>query len=123
MTNSNLDAQATGAIHLSSADFMTTVIQANQPIMVDFFANWCGPCQMAAPIIDKLAKEYSAKAMVAKVDVDENSDIAQQYGVMSIPTVIILKKNAKGEVEVFDRQVGFVGETGYRQMLEKALKA
>lgn len=121
MTNST--SQAAGAIHLSTADFAATLEKSNQPILVDFFANWCGPCQMAAPIIDKLAKEYDGKAIIAKVDVDDNSDIAQQYEVMSIPTVIVLTKNDKGEYKVTDRQVGFAGEGGYRQMLDKALKA
>lgn len=112
-----------GASHLTTDDFASTIMGTDQPVMVDFFAYWCGPCQIAAPIIDKLAKEYAGKALVTKLDVDENPDIAQKYGVMSIPTVIMFKKNAAGEIEAMDRQVGFAGEDGYRQMLEKSLKA
>ncbi len=115
--------QLTGAAHLTTDDFDSTILGTNQPVMVDFFAYWCGPCQIAAPIIDKLAKEYAGKAMITKLDVDENHDVAQRFGVMSIPTVIMFQKNAKGEIEELDRQIGFAGEDGYRQMLEKAIKA
>jgi thioredoxin 1 len=112
-----------GAVHLNKADFATTLAGSKKPVMVDFFANWCGPCQMAAPIIDKLAKEYADSMLIAKVDTDENADIAQKYGVMSIPTVLVFTPNAKGEMEVSDRQVGFPGEDGYRQMIAKVVKA
>ncbi|HCC84624.1 MAG TPA: thioredoxin [Candidatus Pacebacteria bacterium] len=119
---SDSETKTDGARHLTVADFQSTLMGTNQPVMVDFFAHWCGPCQMAAPVIDKLAKEYAGQAIIAKLDVDENGEIAQQYGVMSIPTVIIFKKSPTDQIEIIDRQVGFPGEEGYRQMLEKALK-
>lgn len=107
------------ALYLTDADFKSVIAQANAdkiPVFVDFFAEWCGPCKMAAPVIDKLAGDYAGKIIVAKVDVDQNT-IAKEYGVMSIPTVVIIK----GDTEV-DRKTGFPGEAGYIEMIEKALK-
>lgn len=114
-------AKITGATHLTAHDFDATLQASSTPIMVDFFANWCGPCQMAAPIIDKLAKEFEGKMLIAKLDVDEAGDIAQRYGVMSIPTVLTFQKNAEGVMDVAERQVGFPGEEGYRQMIKKVV--
>ncbi len=111
-----------GATHLTDATLTSTLKKSDQPIMIDFFAQWCGPCQMAAPIIDKLADEFTGKIMIAKVDVDENQESAQQFGVMSIPTVIIVRKTGDDEVEVIARQVGFPGEEGYRSMIAGALE-
>lgn len=110
----------TGAPHWNAADFPAKLKQAGDlPVIVDFYAEWCGPCKLAAPIIDKLATEYKDKAVIAKVDTDENNDLAAQYGVMSIPTVIVFKKQGEEMVEI-DRKIGFPGEPGYRQMIEKA---
>jgi len=88
----------------------------NKPVLVDFFATWCGPCKMAAPVIDELADEYKDKAVVAKVDVDASHDLASQYGVMSIPTVVIFKDGKE-----LNKQVGFIGKEGYQQMITDAL--
>jgi thioredoxin 1 len=96
--------------------------KTDKPVLIDFFAEWCGPCQMAAPIIDKLATEFADQITIAKVDVDENQASAQQFGVMSIPTVIILRRSGDDEVEVVSRQVGFPGEEGYRSMIKTALE-
>jgi thioredoxin 1 len=112
-------SESNGAQHLTSADFQETLDKAakeKQPVFVDFYADWCGPCQVAAPIVDKLAGEYVGKAIVAKLNVDENNDIAGKYGVMSIPTVIIFKDG-----EEVDRKIGFPGEDGYRDMLDQAI--
>lgn len=114
--------QHKGATHLTDATLTDVLKKTDQPVMVDFFAQWCGPCQMAAPIIDKLADEFAGKVLIAKVDVDENQASAQQFGVMSIPTVIVLRKTGQDEVEVVSRQVGFPGEEGYRTMLATALE-
>lgn len=107
-----------GAVHLTDADFQKTLDEATTPVFVDFFAEWCGPCQMAAPIIDKLSDEYKDKIVIAKLDVDANGQTSQKYGVMSIPTVIVFKKNKDGKMEPAAKQVGFPGEAGYKKMIE-----
>ncbi len=113
----------TGATHLSSDTFAQTLSDAaakNMPVVVDFYADWCGPCQTAAPVIDSLADEYKDRVMIAKLNVDENNQTAAEYGVMSIPTVIVFaKKNEK--MEEVDRQIGFPGEDGYRKMIERVV--
>lgn len=103
------------AIHLSKVDFQEKV--AKGVSLVDFWAAGCGPCRMIGPVIDELADEYIGKALVAKVNVDEEADLAQQFSVMSVPTVVLLKDGR--EVE---RTVGFVGKDNYKELLEKNLK-
>jgi thioredoxin 1 len=114
------DAAQKGALHLTEADFEKTINESGLPVLVDFYADWCGPCKMAAPIIDRLADELRGKIVIAKLDTDESGAIAQQYGVMSIPTVIILQKKDDKIVEL-DRKIGFGGEEGYRQMINKVV--
>lgn len=89
----------------------------DKPVFVDFYADWCGPCQMAAPVIDKLGEQYQDKAVIAKVNIDEESSLAQDHGVMSVPTVVMFKNG-----EEVERQTGFAGEQGYVDMLDRALK-
>jgi thioredoxin 1 len=110
------DSTQNGAAHLTTADF-DQAINSGKPVMVDFYADWCGPCQLAAPIIDKLAGEFSDKVTVAKLNVDENIDVARKYGVRSIPTVLVFKAG-----QVVDEQIGFPGEDGYRKMIDNALQ-
>ena len=106
-----------GAVHLDSASFQKTIESAgDKPVMVDFFAEWCGPCKMAAPIIEELANKYADKAIIAKLNVDENQDIAALYGVMSIPTVMVFKNG-----KLVNRQIGFIGKEGYETMITSAL--
>lgn len=88
----------------------------DKPVMVDFYADWCGPCRMAAPVIEMIAEDYKEKAVVAKVNVDENGELAQRFGVMSIPTVIVFKDS-----KPVDTKVGFAGEEGYTSMLDSHL--
>lgn len=106
------------AEHLTDANFQSTIDEAkknNMPVFVDFYAEWCGPCKIAGPIVDKLADEYKGKAMVVKVDVDQNT-VARDFGVMSIPTAVIISSG-----EETDRKIGFPGESGYREMIDGAL--
>lgn len=105
------------AIHFTDQDFEEKVMQSKIPVMVDFFAEWCGPCKMAAPIIDELAEAYSGKVLIGKVDVDENNATAAKFGVMSIPTVVMFKDGKE-----LARKVGFGGKAGYEEMLNQAIK-
>lgn len=109
--------KAKGALHPKTADFDQMLEDAgDQPVLVDFYADWCGPCQLAAPVIEKLAMQYSGKAVVAKVNVDEEHGLAERYGVRSIPTVLLFHKK-----QVKDEQIGYAGEQGYLKMLNKVL--
>lgn len=83
-------------IKLSSENFEKEVLKSEKPVLVDFYADWCGPCNAMAPVIEELATELDGKAKVGKINVDENSDIAVEYNVMSIPTLIIFQ-NGKEE--------------------------
>lgn len=76
---------------ISSAEFQSKVLDADQPVLVDFFATWCGPCKMLAPTLDAVAAEVADRAKVYKVDVDQSPDVAGKYGVMSVPTLILFK--------------------------------
>ena len=78
-------------VHVSDASFETDVLNANLPVLVDYWAEWCGPCRMIAPILDEIANSYAGKLKVAKVNVDENRDIATKYGIRGIPTLMIFK--------------------------------
>lgn len=102
-----------GAAHLSKNDFEEKT--KTGVAMVDFWAEWCGPCKMAGPVIEGLADEYQGKVTIAKVDVDAESDLAGKFGVMSIPTVILFKDGQE-----IGRQVGFAGKQGYLDLLKKA---
>jgi len=102
------------AVHFSDADFEEKVLKSPLPVLVDFSAEWCGPCRIAAPIIDELAGVYAGKVTIGKLDVDESQGTAAKYGVMSIPTVIVFK----GGKEV-ERKVGFAGKGGYEEMIKK----
>ena len=81
---------------VSSSDFQSKVLDAQGPVLVDFFATWCGPCKMLAPTLDEAAAETAGKAAVYKLDIDQSPDIAQKYGVMSVPTLMVFENEAVG---------------------------
>jgi thioredoxin 1 len=103
-------------LQVTDQDFDAKVLKSATPVMVDFYADWCGPCKLAAPVIDKLAETYQGKLVIAKVNVDANQGSSGKYGVMSIPTVIFFKDGK--EVE---RMSGFGGEEGYLRLIKKVL--
>ena len=96
------------------SNFDAEVLQSDLPVFVDFYADWCGPCKMMSPVIDKLAEEYEGKIKVGKVDVDENGDLAVKYGIMSIPNMIFFKNG-----EVADRVVGAIPKPAMKEKFEK----
>ncbi len=89
------------ALELTDANFEEKVIKSGKPALVDFWAVWCGPCRMVGPVVEEIAKEYEGKAIVGKVDVDNNPGIASKYGIRNIPTILFIKNG-----EVVDKQVG-----------------
>lgn len=102
-------------LHLNESEFDTKVGSA--PLaMVDFWASWCGPCKMVGPVIESLGGKYEGKAVVAKVDVDQNQGLAARYGVMSIPTVLFFKDGKE-----IDRKVGVMSAAAYSQVLDANL--
>ena len=90
-------------LHLKTNEFDKEVLQCGQPVLVDFSATWCGPCQMMGPVMEKLATEFEGKAKVAKVDIDECSDLAMKYNIMSVPSMLFFKNG-----EIKDQVVGAV---------------
>ena len=91
----------------ATADTFETLLSENKLVLVDFFATWCGPCRMIAPLIEQVAEEYEGKAVVAKVDVDEEQELATRFGIESIPTVILFKDGQPIHVEVGAHQKDF----------------
>ena len=103
------------AINLTTSDFNDKIISG--VVLVDFWAEWWGPCKMSGPVIDQISDEYAGKMLVGKVDVDKEGNLAGRYNVLSIPTVILFKDG----VEV-GRQVGFAGKQGYLDLLKKVIQ-
>ena len=96
------------------SNFDAEVLQSDLPVFVDFYADWCGPCKMMSPVIDKMAEEYAGRIKVGKVNVDENSDLAVKYGIMSIPNMVFFKNG-----EVADRVVGAIPKPQMKERFEK----
>ena len=104
------------AIIITDATFDEVVLKSKQPVLVDFWAAWCGPCRMVGPVIEEIATEFQGKAVVGKVDVDANQEFAAKYGVRNIPTVLVFHNG-----EVVGRQVGVAPKQTYADSLNALL--
>ena len=101
------------ALQFTDNNFETEVLQAEKPVLVDLWAEWCGPCRMLTPIIEELHTEYKDKAIIGKLNVDENPEVSAKYGVRSIPTLLIFKNG-----ELVDKQVGVVPKSVLTKKLD-----
>jgi thioredoxin 1 len=104
------------AVQLTDQNFKSTVLDTNKVAIVDFWAEWCGPCKAIGPMIEEISKEYEGKAVVGKVDVDSNPETAMKYGIRNIPTILFIKNG-----QVVDKQVGAVPKANLVAMLNKHL--
>jgi len=104
------------ALEITDATFEETVLKSDKPVLVDFWAAWCGPCRMVGPVIDEVSNEYEGKAVVGKVDVDANQEFAAKFGVRNIPTVLLFKDG-----ELVDRKVGVSPKDAYTKAIDALL--
>ena len=103
------------ALEITDSNFQV-ILAEGKPVVMDFWAPWCGPCKMVGPIIDELATEYEGKVIIGKCDVDENGDVAAEYGIRNIPTVLFFKNG-----ELVDKQVGSAPKSAYVAKIEAIL--
>ncbi|MCX7744621.1 MAG: thioredoxin [Flavobacteriales bacterium] len=104
------------AVTLTDANFDELVKKSDKPVLVDFWAEWCGPCKMIGPVVEELSKEYEGKALIGKLDVDNNPNVSVEFGIRSIPTLLFFKNG-----QVVDKQVGVVPKNVLAQKLNALL--
>lgn len=104
------------ALEITDANFDEVVLKSDKPVLIDFWAEWCGPCRMVGPVVEELAKEYDGQAVVGKVNVDENPNISIKFGIRNIPALLFFKNG-----EVVDKQVGAVPKSVLADKLQKQL--
>jgi len=103
-------------IKVDNSNFETQILNADRPVVVDFWAEWCGPCKMIAPALEEIASEMAAEVRIAKINIDENPELATKFGVRSIPTLLMFKQG-----EVVDTKVGAAPKTGLTDWIKSAL--
>ena len=104
------------ALEITDANFEELVLKSDKPVLVDFWAEWCGPCRMVGPVVEEIAKEYDGRAVVGKVNVDHNSGISTKYGIRNIPALLFFKNG-----EIVDKQIGAVPKSVLAEKLAKQL--
>ncbi len=109
-----MNQSTTGPIAVTQDEFRDEVLNSDKPVLVDFWAEWCAPCRALAPVMESLSESYSGRAKVAKLDVDANQQIAMQFGIRSIPTVMLFDKG-----QVVDSLIGVQPKAAYEQSLDK----
>jgi thioredoxin 1 len=101
------------AVEITDANFAEVAMNSDKPVMIDFWAEWCGPCRMVTPIVEEMANDYDGRAVIGKVNVDENPDISAKFGIRNIPTIIFLKGG-----QVVDKSVGAVPKNVLTEKME-----
>lgn len=109
-------ASSNSLVHLNDSNYEEQLSKADKPVLVDFWAPWCGPCKAIGPVIEEIAESYKDRAIIAKINVDESQKAASTYGVRSIPTIIIFKDG-----KVFDTIIGLVPKERLEELINKAL--
>ncbi|WP_026898581.1 thioredoxin [Daejeonella oryzae] len=104
------------ALEITDANFDELVLKSDKPVLVDFWAEWCGPCRMVGPVVEELAKEFDGRAVIGKVDVDSNPEISMKFGIRNIPALLFFKNG-----EIVDKQIGAVPKSVLADKLSKQL--
>jgi len=112
----NLSNKTIMAVEITDKNFDELVLQSDKPVVIDFWAEWCGPCRMVGPIVEEMSTEYSGKAVIGKVNVDENPEVSARFGIRNIPTILFIKGG-----EMVDKSVGAVPKNVLTEKLDQIL--